>query len=337
MKTNNKSNNRFPSPAGEGARRADEVDYSKFKEWLLLKRYSPATAVSTIRVIEYFREWAATENIFELEEISYTDAMSFMQWSSKHGASQKTIGNYLTHVRKFYQFLISEGEIKENPVAHIKVQGIKRKIYHDILNVEELKTLYQKYPVTIEHAPGKNIPPQEKNILSRRRNKVILGLLVYQGLRVEEVAALNVQDLHLREGKITIHSQRRTAARTMHLESQQLYELMDYVHEIRKQIIAGSGITDKLFAQWRKGENFYGITQRMLMHLRKINLPTGQAGSRIKNFDQVRASVITAWLKQYDLRKVQYLAGHKYVSSTESYKANDIDELQGDVTKYHPL
>ena len=141
------------------------------------------------------------------------------------------------------------------------MQGIKRKIYHDILNVEELKTLHQNYPVTIEHEPGKIIPPQEKNILSRRRNKVILGLLVYQGLRVEEVAALNVQDLHLREGKITIHSQRRTAARTMRLESQQLYELMDYVYEIRKQIIASSGITDKLFAQWNKGETFTALPQ----------------------------------------------------------------------------
>ena len=308
----------------------EKYNYEKFTEWLLLKKYSPQTVTSIIRVVEYFREWAATENIFELEEICYQDAMMFMAWSSKHGASQKTIANYLNHVRKFYQFLMSEGTITENPVAHIKVQGIKRKIYHDILNVEELKTLHQNYPVTIEHEPGKIIPPQEKNILSRRRNKVILGLLVYQGLRVEEVAALNVQDLHLREGKITIHSQRRTAARTMRLESQQLYELMDYVYEIRKQIIASSGITDKLFAQWNKGENFYGITARMLLHLRKIN-------SRIKNFDQVRASVITAWLKQYDLRKVQYLAGHKYVSSTESYKANNIDELQDDVTKYHPL
>ncbi len=313
-------------------------DYSKFKEWLILKKYSPATTETTVRIVEYFRGWAEGESITELEEISYQDAMSFMQWSSKHGASQKTIGNYLTHVRKFYQFLISEGEVKENPVAHIKVQGIKRKIYYDILNVEELQTLYQQYPTTIEREASLppsgerkgGYPPQQKNILSRRRNKVILGLLVYQGLRVEEVAALNLQDLQLREGKITIHSQRRTAARTMRLESHQVYELMDYVHEIRKQFIEVSGATDRLFIQWRKGENFYGITQMMLARLRKIN-------SRIKNFDQIRASVITAWLKQYDLRKVQYLAGHKYVSSTESYKANNIDELQDDITKFHPL
>jgi site-specific recombinase XerD len=305
-----------------------EYDYSKFKEWLLLKKYSPATTETTARIVEYFRSWAESENINELEEICYQDAMMFISWSSKHGASQKTIANYLNHIRKFYQFLISEGVVKENPVAHIKVQGIKRKVYHDILNVEELQTLYNEYPVTIEL--NKHMPPQQKNILSRKRNKVILSLLVYQGLRVEEVAALCLQDLQLREGKITIHSQRRTAARTMKLESHQVYELMDYVHEVRREFLQTNGATDKLFIQWKQGENFYGITQMMLAHLRKIN-------SRIKNFDQIRASVITQWLKQYDLRKVQYLAGHKYVSSTEEYKANVIDELQDDITKFHPL
>ena len=111
--------------------------------------------------------------------------MSFMKWSSSRGASQKTIANYLNHIRKFYSFLISEGTVKENPVAHIKVQGIKRRIYHDILNHEELQELYQKYPVTIQIVG--HMPPQDKNILARRRNKVILSLLVHQGLRVEEI------------------------------------------------------------------------------------------------------------------------------------------------------
>jgi integrase/recombinase XerD len=307
-----------------------QYDYSKFKEWMILKKYSPSTAVTTIQITEYFRKWAAGESITELEEICYQDAMMFIQWSSKHGASQKTIANYLSHVRKFYQFLMSEGAVKENPVAHIKVQGIKRKVYHDILNTDELHQLYQQYPTTIEHEPGKIIPPQQKNILSRRRNKVILSLLIYQGLRVEEVAAINLQDLQLREGKITVHAQRRTAARTMKLESHQVYELMDYIHEIRKQFLEVHATASKLFLQWNDSENFHNITQQMLKNLRKIN-------SRIKNCDQIRASVITQWLKQYDIRKVQYLAGHKYVSSTEEYKANNIDELQDDITKYHPL
>jgi hypothetical protein len=52
---------------------------------------------------------------------------------------------------------------------------------------------------------------------------------------------------------------------------------------------------------------------------------------------RLKKTGITGLLKIFDIRKVQYLAGHKYVSSTEDYKANVIDELQDDVTKYHPF
>lgn len=307
-----------------------QYDYSKFNEYLQLKKYSSATIATTIKTTEYFMQWAAGENIIEPEEVGYNDAMAFIKWSSKHGASQKTIANYLGHVRKFYNFLISEGTTKENPVAHIKVQGIKRKIYYHLLTTEQLQQLYELYPTDITAEEGKPIPPQEKNILSRKRNKVIVSLLVHQGLRVEEIKAMKLQDLQLRDGKITIHSQRRTAARTMKLESHQVYELMDYIHEVRREFLAVTGNSEQLFLQWKGGDNFYGLTQMILLHLRKIN-------SKIKNFDQVRASVITSWIKKFDLRKVQYLAGHKYVSSTEEYKQLVLDDLQDDITKFHPL
>ncbi|PSL42287.1 integrase/recombinase XerD [Chitinophaga niastensis] len=305
-------------------------DYSKFREYLVIKRYSTATIDTVIRAVNYLRQWADKENIPELEDISYSDMLDFMKWSGKGGASQKTVSGYLTHIRKYYEWLISEGMIRENPVSCIKVQGIKRRAYYDILSAAQLEELYQNYTTDITHEPGKMLPPQEMNILSRRRNRVMLSLLVYQGLRVEEIAALKVSDLQLREGKIMIHAKRRTAARSMTLESSQVYELMDYLHEVRKQLLPEGVITDQLFVQRDGGQHFYSVTQMLLKQLRQIN-------SRIKNLDQIRASVITQWLKQYDLRKVQHLAGHKYVSSTEAYKQNVLDGLQEAVNRFHPL
>jgi integrase/recombinase XerD len=117
------------------------------------------------------------------------------------------------------------------------------------------------------------------------------------------------------------------------LEIKQLFEVTYLLYEPKK---SDKGIVYYEAMQLRDRAMlnvFYGCGMRrneVVQHLRKIN-------SRIKNFDQIRASVITAWLKQYDLRKVQYLSGHKYVSSTESYKANVIDELEDDITKFHPL
>ena len=57
----------------------------------------------------------------------------------------------------------------------------------------------------------------------------------------------------------------------------------------------------------------------------------------IRNAKQIRSSVITHWLKNHNLRQVQYMAGHKYVSSTERYQMNNLDKLQGQLEKYHPL
>ena len=57
----------------------------------------------------------------------------------------------------------------------------------------------------------------------------------------------------------------------------------------------------------------------------------------VLNAKQIRASVITKWLKMYNLREVQYLAGHRYISSTESYLQNDLEGLKEEVQQFHNI
>ena len=54
-------------------------------------------------------------------------------------------------------------------------------------------------------------------------------------------------------------------------------------------------------------------------------------------FHQVRASVITQWLKDFGLRKTQYLSGHYKVASTEKYQVNDLDDLTLNINNLHPF
>ena len=55
------------------------------------------------------------------------------------------------------------------------------------------------------------------------------------------------------------------------------------------------------------------------------------------SFCQIKASVIANWLKKYNLREVQYMTGHKYVSSKERYRTDNLEDLQKELEKYHPL
>ncbi len=52
---------------------------------------------------------------------------------------------------------------------------------------------------------------------------------------------------------------------------------------------------------------------------------------------QIRASVIHNWVKQYGLRKAQYLSGHRYISTTEKFIVKDLTVLQKEVDKYFPF
>ena len=84
-----------------------------------------------------------------------------------------------------------------------------------------------------------------------------------------------------------------------------------------------------------EGVLFAGVHLKNTLY--KIMSQLRKANSQVKNAQQLRASVIVKWLKQHNLRKVQVMAGHKYVSSTESYLQNDIESLQEKVNQYHPF
>jgi len=56
------------------------------------------------------------------------------------------------------------------------------------------------------------------------------------------------------------------------------------------------------------------------------------------NCQTIRQSVIANLLKQgHDLRIVQAFSGHKYPSTTERYKQNDVVALQQQINVFHPM
>lgn len=306
---------------------------NKFKEWLIIKGYSTKTIETVIKATEYFLLWAEKENISDVTETTHNDIIAYIQHYNLKGTGKKTIAGYIVHLKKYFDWLISEGEITDNPCSHIKIKGIQRKVLHEILSTEELENLYNNYHTEIKTEHLKPAPPQHLQTLARRRNKIIVGLLVYQAVRAEEIVKMQTGDVKLREGKIFIAGTRRSNERTLKLESQQVFDLLDYLNDTRKQILHHRQITaptQELFLQLGEGKNKSNLLSIMVTHLKKMN-------PKVKSIDQIRASVIVHWLKSYNLRKVQIMAGHRYISSTENYKANNLDDLKEDIKNYHPF
>ena len=95
--------------------------------------------------------------------------------------------------------------------------------------------------------------------------------------------------------------------------------------------------TNKLFLPLPKGNQRKTDNDRLLSTFNKLIEQVKTIDKQFVNFKQVRASLITSWIKTHGLRKAQYMAGHRYISSTENYLPNNIDDLIDDIKKLHPF
>jgi integrase/recombinase XerD len=286
-----------------------------FNQYLKKLEQSTKSIGSCEKAVGLFLEWLKKQSI-EPEQGSYADVLAYMKHCQKNGATQRTVQNYLNMIKHFYGHLIEQGQIEVNPVIGIKVQGVKRKLLYHIFKPEELHAIYNSY---------------QDESLRGKRNKVMLGLLVYQGLKTEELAKLETKDVKMKEGKIEIPGGLKSEGRVLQLEPHQVLEFYDYVNNTRKEILSQSKQqTDKLFVGIEGGDSFSSCMTRLMLWVKRKN-------KLVVNPKQLRASVIVKWLKIYNLRKVQYLAGHRYISATESYRQSEMEGLTEEVNKFHPL
>ena len=286
-----------------------------FEDYLKSNGYAPRSIVTMKRTLDTFKKWLDRESM-EADQVNYRDILAYMKHLQKTGVSQRTIQHYLISVRHYYNHLLAEKEATLNPLTGLKIQGVKRKVLYHIFQPHQLHAIYNSF---------------QDETLKGRRNKVMLGLLVYQGLRTEELGRLEVNHIKLKEGKIDVPGGIRRNGRMMNLESHQIMEMYDYILQVRPEILKRSKrLTNKLFVSPEGGTIVSNFVSGLMVRIRKQN-------PQVKNAKQLRASVITKWLRMYNLREVQYLAGHRYISSTESYLENEMEGLQEEVNQYHPL
>lgn len=306
-----------------------ETRLKGFKTYLQQLGNSENTIRQKSNYVGYFLAWLGSERM-QAEEARYNDMLNFIDYCNMESLSKKHINTVLLSVRNYYQFLKRENETIINPATNLYIKGTIKKIPGNSINYQELETLYQSL---------------ETNDNRGKRNKVILGLLVYQGITTEELHQLEPEHLKLKEGKIKVPGNRKRNSRILELKPFQILELQEYLTEIRPKIlneitaprptrkpdkINMSIIQNQLFISINGSENIKNSLLHLFKNIQKIN-------PNVTNAQQIRQSTITYWLKTMNLRQVQYMAGHKYVSSTERYKMNDLEGLQIRLEKYHPL
>lgn len=292
-----------------------------FENYLLeQEKYRQSTISSHLQNINRFVEWINKSNIQEVENVQYNDLLDYVQQEKEKQIDIATINLRLTSISKYFEFLKQENLITRNPARTLRIKGKLKTIIQQPLKYADLERLYNDYKVLIKEVPTHI---QEKSTLAHQRNIIIVGLLIWQGLHSGELEKLETNHVNLNEGIIYIPSTARSNSRELKLSNQQILTLHTYIHgDVREKFICKS---EFLFAG-----NLHNIINLLLEELKGINL-------QIKNAQHIRASVILHWLRQYNKRQVQYMAGHKYIGSTELYEVQEMESLTDALSKHHPF
>lgn len=289
------------------------------KDFLEERNYTESTVKTYIKEAQNFIKWCSRNNTAP-NEIDYKKCLQYIKYLTRKGTTKKTINHRLRSVKIYFDYLIGESCRSDNPIASTTIKGERRNINHNLLSADELEDLYYSFETDKYQ--------EEYHKFTLKRAKVILGLIVYQGLNTTVLGKLKIEHLQLSKGKIYVPSTKRNNARELELKPWQIMEFMEYVNEIRPSIQKRmQNHTEQLFPI---NTRFSIITYHLFKKLKKYN-------QKVKNVKQIRASVITNWLEQYNLRKVQYLAGHRYISSTERYLQDDLENLHEIVNNFHPI
>lgn len=236
----------------------------------------------------------------------------FLAWLRTRKNATSSLARRLTSMRSFFDFLVAEGALKENPAAMLDNPKLPRYL-PEVLEKDEMARLLAT-------------PDMRKK--GGVRDRCILELLYAAGLRVSELCNLKLTDLDLQAGVALVFG-KGSKERVSPIHSLMLDLLQEYLTHWRSRFNPRSSF---LFLN-RSG---LGLSRQYIWKL--VGKYALLAGIQRKISPHTfRHSFATHLLEGgADLRSVQILLGHASIDATEIYTHVQAERLTAIHQQFHP-
>ena len=276
------------------------------------KKASENTLQSYRRDIVYFNKYLESNNL-NYAKIKEEDIKDYIEHLQEVGKKPSTISRSLASIRSFYQFLVKNKKVKQDPTSHIQSPKIEKRT-PSVLTAQEVELLLD----------------QPKDVdLKGTRDKAMLEFAYATGMRVTEIISLNIEDVKLDEGYVVCHS--GSKQRNIPLGTLSLKALKEYIEEARPVLIRDESVK-ALFVnvngQRLTRQGFWKIVKyyKEQAHITKDITP-----------HVLRHSFATHLLQNgADLKAIQTMLGHSDISSTQVYMQFQDNGLKNVYKKAHP-
>ena len=268
----------------------------KFEKYMEEEKGSSKSTLSAyISDIREFTDFLA-ERGKEPEKAAKADAAAFVLSLNNAGKSSATVNRKLASLRGFYNYLLTIGAVKENPLQGIKSTRVTRKelVYLTIEEVEKLLDIKDETPAGL-------------------RDKAMLELMYATGIRASEVCAANIADVDLRIGFISVRSGGKT--RMIPIGRPARAALKAYLMTSRAQLLRSKKDEGALFLSYI-GER---LTRQGVWKILKQR--GDEAGLTDKLSPQVLRNSFAAHMVQNgaDIKSLQDILGHEDIMATRIY------------------
>ncbi|MBC7410117.1 MAG: tyrosine-type recombinase/integrase [Arcicella sp.] len=250
---------------------------------------------------------------------NYQQMVNYLVEIKERYPNTQTRIRILSAIKKYYNYLVWTGQRLDHPCKTLtmKTSGNHSIQIQDLFSSEDLAKLMHR-------------DNRYKNL--DIRNKVILSLLINQGLTSDEIIRLEVDNIDLDECSVYIKASSKLNRRTLPLKANQIRILDEYINETRPQMLRGFRTRKLIITKLGKPITVDSINAMVepldsLFPDKKLNPRT------------IRMSVIANWLneRKMPLEDVQRLAGHKWPSTTEKYYRVDSNQQRELINKFFPL
>jgi integrase/recombinase XerD len=286
------------------------------------KGMRPATCEAYQRDLEQFAEQVEGRDGLLVTAVQ-EDVRGFMEGLRGHGVESRSIARKLSCLRGFYRWLLMDKRIAHDPTVNIETPS-SWKVLPKSLAEGEVAEMLEKTGSAARSADADGLA---------LRDHAILEMLYAGGLRVGEIVALRVEDVHLDQGRAQVRG-KGDKERIVPLGRSALEAVERYLAVGRPGLVVagargGAMVQRALFLSVRGRP----LTRQWVWEMvRSASVAGGKASPHM-----LRHSCATHMVEHgADLRSVQTLLGHADIATTQVYTHVALGHLKKVHREHHP-
>src|SRR4051812_1118434 len=102
------------------------MNLNSFYYFLKQEGFLSSTIGEDMKNVERFIKWGSENHMDDMQQISYTEVLNYVQYLKIQQVSTPPINIRLNSIRKYYEQLKQEGVIERNPTRSLHIKGALR-------------------------------------------------------------------------------------------------------------------------------------------------------------------------------------------------------------------